>query len=418
MRFGSVILILAHIAASTAAVGAETIVAFGDSTTAPRSVGAASNGRPAGLSSYGMNQSDITNPPHNTVLSVNETDSHLYVYADMLRDRLADSTYGLEAIDNEGIGGNRTDQALSRLNGDVLAKTPQTVVVQFGINDSAHDAGAGTASRVPLDFNEQSGGDGILDNGNDHPFAGRGNYTDNLTQLVQTMQQNSIDVVLMTPNQVVDYSAVTNDRLSLYADVVRDVAVSESTKLVDVWQIYGDFVADGGTISSLTLDGVHPNAAGHQLVSDALFSLIFNAGPPNGIVGDVNQDGSVFGDGSMAAEVDDVTAFIDGWLTTGHGNHLQMYTHGDLNFDGITNLADAFILHHALVATGSSGLDFRLLTAVPEPRGTTLLLIGLCLLYCKSRPQRTQECNNAPHCSTKCKTIRHLQPPMALLFDH
>ena len=44
---------------------------------------------------------------------------------------------------------------------------------------------------------------------------------------------------------------------------------------------------------------------------------------------------------------------------------LEMYTHGDLNFNGITDLADTFILHGALQEAGQLGLDFSLLT-VPE----------------------------------------------------
>ncbi len=259
---------------SAKAFPAETIVAFGDSTTAPRSIDAANSGRPAGLSTYGLNQSSKANSAHNTVLQVDQSDGHLYVYADRLRDLLTDSPFKLEAVDNEGIGGNRTDQALSRLKSDVLAKTPQTVIVQFGINDSAHDDGPGTASRVALDPAVQTGGDGILGNGNDHRFASRGNYTDNLTQIVKTMQRNGIKVILMTPNQVIDYRSVTNAQLGRYAQAVRDVSSAQGTQLVDVWKMYEDIKRVGGDVQTYLLDRVHPNRAGHQLVADALLDTI------------------------------------------------------------------------------------------------------------------------------------------------
>ena len=364
--------------------GPTTIVAFGDSTTNARNVGAALNGRPIGPSTSGINSTDGSNLPHNIVNSVDESSNQLYVYSDQLRDRLASVSFPLEAIDNEGIGSNRTDQAVSRLNSDVLAKSPEIVIVQYGINDSAHDGGVGTDSRVALDFTEQTGGDGILGNGNDHQFASRGNYTDNLTSLVQDMQNEDIEVILMTPNKVVDYNVVTNARLSLYAQVVRDVALAEGAELFDVWQSYQDYEDDGNSIGDFLLDGVHPNGDGHQLVSDGLFELIIGSlGSPNGVVGDVNQDGIVFGDGFGLAEIDDVTAFRDGWLTTGHIGVLEMYTHGDMNFDGITSLADAFILHKALVEAGSVISLGELVGSgqeAPEPTGWLMVVIGFVCL--------------------------------------
>ena len=86
------------------------IVAFGDSTTAPRNVGAANNGRPMGNSTYGANDAG------NTVTIVDETDGHLYVYADQIRDALPTHlTNETINVYNEGIGGNRTDQHLRSL---------------------------------------------------------------------------------------------------------------------------------------------------------------------------------------------------------------------------------------------------------------------------------------------------------------
>ena len=114
------------------------VVAFGDSTTAPRNVGADMNGRPVGDSSYGANDSA------NTVSIVDESSPYLYVYADQIRDALPDYlTNDTINVYNEGIGGNRTDEGLARLSTDVQSKNPDLVIIQFGINDSAHDNGPG-----------------------------------------------------------------------------------------------------------------------------------------------------------------------------------------------------------------------------------------------------------------------------------
>jgi len=248
------------------------IVTFGDSTTAPRNVGAALNGRPAGTSSYGANDAG------NSVTMVDETSGKLYVYTDQIRDALPTYlTNDTITVDNEGIGGNRTDQGLSRLNSDVRSKNPDLVVIQFGINDSAHDGGAGTPSRVALDYAEQYGPDGVPGGGDDHPNAGRGNYTSNLTDIVSTLLGDGVDVIVMTPNRVNDYSAVTESRLSLYAQVARDVAAAQGVPLIDVWARYTQYMADTGVKGNLLLDGVHPNGDGQKLVAQLLIRGIQKA---------------------------------------------------------------------------------------------------------------------------------------------
>ncbi|WP_197528327.1 PEP-CTERM sorting domain-containing protein [Aeoliella mucimassa] len=106
---------------------------------------------------------------------------------------------------------------------------------------------------------------------------------------------------------------------------------------------------------------------------------------PGGVLepGDVNKDG----------EVDslDVDAFVLGWkyenvMTGAHSvmtvGDWNTWDKGDMNHDGITNLADAFILHQALVANTGVGLDFGLLadTTVPEPSSVVLLAIGAVMM--------------------------------------
>lgn len=112
---------------------------------------------------------------------------------------------------------------------------------------------------------------------------------------------------------------------------------------------------------------------------------------PGGILqpGDVNKDGAV--------DELDVDAFVLGWkyenvmigahstMTVGDWN---TWDQGDMNHDGVTNLADAFILHQALVASTGVGLDFGLLadSPVPEPGSVVLMLSGtLAIVFARVR---------------------------------
>ena len=99
----------------------------------------------------------------------------------------------------------------------------------------------------------------------------------------------------------------------------------------------------------------------------------------NGIVGDINQDGLVVGDGSGPIETDDVAAFIAGWLTTGHVGVYEMITHGDLNLNGLTDLGDWTILNTAHPELGEAIVESLLARNAPEPATALLLVYGLLL---------------------------------------
>jgi hypothetical protein len=74
---------------------------------------------------------------------------------------------------NKGIGGERTDQALKRLDAIIKLK-PRLVTVMYGTNDSYVDAGK-TSSRITVD-----------------------EYRDNLQKIVQRLLVEGIEPVLMT----------------------------------------------------------------------------------------------------------------------------------------------------------------------------------------------------------------------------
>ena len=353
------------------------IVAFGDSTTAPRNVSGTQNGRPSsGLTTQGNN--NTSGATHNSVNTINGQGSKLYVYSDIMRDELPSYGINPQWVDNEGVGSNRTDHGLARLNADVLARNPDIVVIQYGINDSAHDSGPGTASRVALDFNEQTGGDGILGNGNDHPNAGRGNYTDNLLSLVQDMQNSGIEVIVMTSNKITDYNAVTNARLDLYAQVARDVAASEGAELLDVSQLYVDFGLLNGGYTSLLLDGVHPNGAGQRMVAEDLMELISGLEilPPP-VPGDTNSDGVV--------NLDDWTVFKANFaMDTAALTPNEQTTSGDFNHDDLIDLADLVVFRNVYDAANGAGASASL-GAVPEPGSLAILSVGVIGLLRRRR---------------------------------
>jgi hypothetical protein len=106
------------------------------------------------------------------------------------------------------------------------------------------------------------------------------------------------------------------------------------------------------------------------------------------VMGDVNLDGNVTGNGTGSASTDDVTAFVNGWgydNLAGRGDYVT-WTKGDLNLDGVTDVEDFLLLRGALHGPIDSGVMRTLLGgAVPEPSSTVLALLTGAFLTATAR---------------------------------
>ena len=210
------------------------LVAFGDSTTAPR--------------------------------------GSLQVYVDCLKRDLPKMGIEIDAI-NAGVGGNSTEDGRVRFAKDVLDRQPDIVVIQFGINDAAVDVWKTTPATEPRVTSNR--------------------YTSNLEYFVDKLQGRKCKVILMTPNPMrwnptmkkaygkPPYRPSDPDGFNVilknYADCMRGVAKRKEVALVDVYaifQAYGQNNNKGQTIDDLLLDGMHPNDKGHRLEADLLIKEI------------------------------------------------------------------------------------------------------------------------------------------------
>lgn len=99
------------------------------------------------------------------------------------------------------------------------------------------------------------------------------------------------------------------------------------------------------------------------------------------IMGDVDLDGNV--------DADDLTALADGWRHSQAAGDIVSWKKGDLNQNGLTDLADFALLRQALGGTVSTS-DLQSLitvagTAVPEPTTAFLAAMGLFFLALRRR---------------------------------
>lgn len=233
--------------------GPLTVLAFGDSTTAPREVEGAS----------------------------------LTVYADILREELPAGDAGFTVI-NAGVRGNTTADAAERFAKDVLSHAADVVIIQFGANDAMVDVWKDPPARQPRVTIQA--------------------YEEHLRTFVRTLRDRGVKVVLMTPSpfrwtpglrkrygrqpyQPDDPDGI-NVLLQTYAATVRRIAKEEGVVLVDVYEAFSAYGRVAGqSVDDLLLDGIHPNEAGHRLVADRLLEALGKMNLESSAVGRFDNQG-------------------------------------------------------------------------------------------------------------------------------
>jgi lysophospholipase L1-like esterase len=142
---------------------------------------------------------------------------------------------------NRGISGQTTPQMLIRFRPDVVALKPKVVVINAGINDIAGNTGPTTVEAIE----------------------------DNLISMADIARMNGIRVVLasITPAKAFPWRAEIDPR-----DEIRTLNTWMKGYASQHGMVYLDYFSslvddEGGFKSDLTLDGVHPNAAGYAVMS-------------------------------------------------------------------------------------------------------------------------------------------------------
>jgi len=212
------------------------IVAFGDSTTAPREA--------------------------------------LVIYAERLAHDLPARGIDVE-VANAGIPSNTTEDARKRFQVDVIDRKPALVILQFGINDAAVDVWKDPPATSPR--------------------VDRERFKENLAFFLRELAERDIRAILMTPNPTrwapktrelygrPPYGPEDPDGFNVllrgYAGAAREIAAALNTPLVDVYAAFQDYGSvPGQSADDLLLDGMHPNEAGHALVAGLLLEAIAAGG--------------------------------------------------------------------------------------------------------------------------------------------
>lgn len=180
-------------------------------------------------------------------------------YITLLKNKIKDQGIaGKYDIAGAGIGGNKVYDLYLRMEDDVLAKQPNTVVIWIGVNDVWHKKSYGTGTD-PDKFERF------------------------YNAIIKKLKANGIKVLLCTPAVIGERADLQNSlgldaELDKYAGIIRSIAAKNNCALIDLRNSFLDYNKTHNTENKesgiLTTDGVHLNDRGNALVADEMMKAL------------------------------------------------------------------------------------------------------------------------------------------------
>jgi lysophospholipase L1-like esterase len=152
--------------------------------------------------------------------------------------RLDELAPGLATVVNAGQDGMASGWGLDHIDERVLSRRPDTVLIEFSINDAYVPYGISVAqARV------------------------------NLWTMVNRCEREGVEVILLLLNRPTGRPAVDRPMLAEYEAMYRDVASERGLRLIDLGQAWDEVRRDGAAWRAFAPDGIHPNDLGSREVT-------------------------------------------------------------------------------------------------------------------------------------------------------
>jgi lysophospholipase L1-like esterase len=168
---------------------------------------------------------------------------------------------GIEVI-NAGVSGNKSTDMIARFQADVLDKKPDLLTISVGVNDvwhgffDNHPAGDGPRG-IPLD-----------------------DYKKNVDSMVRSAISSGIHVVILSGTVInEDLKDPKNLKAEAYNAALRDIARDHKLPYVDYQKAFRAIITAYRTSTGahdllLTVDGVHMNPGGNQVMAHTLLTTL------------------------------------------------------------------------------------------------------------------------------------------------
>jgi lysophospholipase L1-like esterase len=155
-----------------------------------------------------------------------------------------------------GISGNKVYDLFLRMEEDVLAKSPDVVVIYVGVNDVWHKQSSGTGTDADK-------------------------FEKFYAAILKKLQAKNIKVIMCTPAVIgerTDFSNQLDGDLNKYSAIIRSLSEKNKLPLVDLRKAFLDYNIKFNTENKesgiLTTDRVHLNEQGNKLVAEEMWRVI------------------------------------------------------------------------------------------------------------------------------------------------
>lgn len=163
---------------------------------------------------------------------------------------------------NAGISGHKAPDMRARFQRDVMDKNPDLVTISVGVNDVWHGF-----------FDNHTKGDGP----NGVPLP---KYVADIQAMIDVAKAKNVKVVLVSPTMIYEDSKnLENKKLGDYVQAMKELAHKNACGFADLYHPFLQVVdayqkRAGKGVNLLTVDGVHMNPAGNQLMAHGILSTL------------------------------------------------------------------------------------------------------------------------------------------------
>lgn len=177
-------------------------------------------------------------------------------YITVMRDMLQkEGNTGYDLI-GAGIGGNKVYDLYLRMDSDVLAKSPDIVIIYVGVNDVWHKSSSGTGTDADK-------------------------FEKFYRAIIKKIEANNAKVILVTPATIGEKKNYVNQQdgdLNKYSGIIKSIGNDMHLPVVDLRTLFENYEQQHNTNDVdrgvLTVDGVHLNDTGNQLVAETILKAI------------------------------------------------------------------------------------------------------------------------------------------------
>lgn len=177
-------------------------------------------------------------------------------YISLMKNMLAQQGVTDYELVGAGIGGNKIYDLYLRMPEDVIAQSPDIVVIWVGVNDVWHKSSYGTGTDADK-------------------------FEKFYRATIKQLQVNNIKVILVTPATIGeknDYSNQQDGDLNKYSQIIRNIAKDLSLPVCDLHTLFHNYEVANNTANAdkgiLTSDGVHLNDTGNKFVAEEMWKVL------------------------------------------------------------------------------------------------------------------------------------------------